>query len=103
MGPHYTEAKRLMVGLPVRDGGLALLDVRKTVTSQYEASTEATAVLQSLILDQVGAVDDRQREAYTSHFVRVAAAKRQQRRGETKAAKGVWRMASSTPSCRHDC
>ena len=79
-----SEAQRLMVGLPVRDGGLALLDVRKTVVPQHKASLEATAVLQSLILDQIGTIDASQREAHIHHFVKVAAAKRQERRAATK-------------------
>ena len=33
-----TEAQRLMVGLPVRDGGLALVDVRKSDLPQHRAS-----------------------------------------------------------------
>jgi hypothetical protein len=80
-----SEAQRLMVGLPVRDGGLALLDVRKAAVSQYTASLEATAVLQSLILDRVGGIDSKQREAHMTHFVKVAASKRQERRAATKA------------------
>ena len=45
-----TEAQRIMVGLPVRDGGLALLDVREAAVPQHEASIETTGLAQSLIL-----------------------------------------------------
>ena len=79
-----SEAQRLMVGLPVRDGGLALVDVRKAAASQHKASVESTAVLQALILDGVGTIDAYHREAHMNHLNKVAAAGRQERRLATK-------------------
>lgn len=74
-----------MVGLPVRDGGLALLNVTKLADSQYTSSQKSTAVLQSLILDQVRTLDPNQRDAHMAHFAAAAAARRQDNVNKTKA------------------
>jgi len=80
-----TEAQRPIVGLPVRDGGLASLEVRKTAIPQYKASVESTEVLQSLILDRVGAIDASQHDAHMYRCSKKAALKRQERRAVAKA------------------
>ena len=51
--------------------------------AQYDASWSCTEVLQALIIDRGGGLDDYQRQAHDHHFTVTSARKRRERRDAT--------------------
>ena len=79
-----TLAQRKMVGFPISEGGLGLIDITKGAKYQYDSSNKGTGGLQALIADMTRNISSTQCRAYNEHFVTSANEMRKGKKGRIK-------------------